>query len=58
MKKTKNNYDNNKNKIKYDKNNTRKQKSFRNRCMINDNTENEATNREIYEKVEIESDKN
>jgi len=49
MKKTKNQYEH-KHKIKFDKSNKR---HFKNKCLMEDNNEDKATNREILEKLEI-----
>jgi hypothetical protein len=52
MKKSKNN-----NKQKYDKSNTQNKKQFRNRCLVSENNESQATNQEIIEEVESHVDK-
>lgn len=49
MKKTKNQHEH-KHKIKYDKS---KKKPFKNKCLVDDNDEDKATNREIIDKIEI-----
>ena len=52
MKKLKNN-----NKQKYDKTNTQNKKQFRNRCLVSENNEIQATNQEIIEEVDTHVDK-
>ena len=53
MKKTKNNHYQ-----KYDKNNSENKKQIRNRCLVNDNSEIEATNHEIIEETKTNKQKN
>ena len=52
MKKTKNNHNQ-----KYDKTNSQNRKQFRNRCLVSQNNEIEATNHEIIEKIDTHIEK-
>jgi len=54
MKKNKNSHGN-KQKTKFDKANTKNKKEFRNRCLVSDNNEIDATNREIIDEIEIDT---
>jgi hypothetical protein len=54
MKKNKNSHGN-KQKTKFDKANTKNKKEFRNRCLVSDNNEIDATNREIIDKIELDT---
>jgi hypothetical protein len=56
MNKNKNSHEH-KHKTKHDKTNTKNKKQFRNRCLVNDNNEIDATNREIIDKIELDTKK-
>jgi hypothetical protein len=54
MKKSKNSHGI-KQKTKFDKANTKNKKEFRNRCLVSDSNQIDATNREILDKIEIDT---
>ena len=52
MKKNKHSQEN-KHKQKFDKANTKNKKQFRNKCLVSDKNEIDATNSEIIDKIEL-----